>query len=142
MSITSKKSWSNTLGIEQAPCTTGKCSTVWITAPLVCLMSAYTKFILFHRRVSHKVQGRLLPSRTIMQGVDMGRSFSVYLFCLAMDLLFTYLNRIPGVLSVQGYIDDTTIAGDAQCLEWLTTVSECKFLPSDCWICGGSAFLF
>ena len=38
---------------------------------------AYTKFILFHRRVSHKVQGRLLPSRTIMQGVDMGRSFSV-----------------------------------------------------------------
>ena len=39
---------------------------------------AYTKFILFTRRVSHKVQGRLLPSRTIKQGVDMGRSFSVY----------------------------------------------------------------
>ena len=86
---------------------------------------AYTKFILFHRRVSHRVQGRLLPSRTILQGVDMGRSFSVYLFCLAMDPLFTYLNRIPGVLSVQGYIDDTTIAGDAQCLDWLTEVSEC-----------------
>ena len=85
---------------------------------------AYTKFILFHRRVSHKVQGRLLPSRTIMQGLDMGRSFSVFLFCLAMDPLFTYLNRIPGVLSVQGYIDDTTIAGDAQCLEWLDNVSE------------------
>ena len=34
--------------------------------------------------------------------------FSVYLFCLAMDP-FTYLNRIPGVISVQGYIDDTTI---------------------------------
>ena len=55
----------------------------------------------------------------------MGRSFSVYLFCLAMDPLFTYLNRIPGVLSVQGYIDDTTIAGDVQCLDWLTEVSEC-----------------
>ena len=52
---------------------------------------AYAKFVLFHRRVSHEVQGRLLPSRTIMQGVDMGRSFSVYLFCLAMDPLFTYL---------------------------------------------------
>ena len=51
---------------------------------------AYAKFVLFHRRVSHKVQGRLLPSRTIMQGVDMGLSFSVYLFCLAMDPLFTY----------------------------------------------------
>ena len=60
-----------------------------------------------------------------MMRVDMGRSFSVYLFCLAMDPLFTYLNRIPGVLSVQGYIDDTTIAGDAQCLEWLANVSEC-----------------
>ena len=86
---------------------------------------AYTKFILFHRRVSHKVQGRLLLSRTILQGVDMGRSFSVYLFCLAMDPLFTYLNRIPGVISVQGYVDDTTIAGDAQNLEWLTHVAEC-----------------
>ena len=62
---------------------------------------AYAKFVLFQRRVSHKVQGRLLPSRTIRQGVDMGRSFSVYLFCLAMDPLFTYLNRIPGVISVR-----------------------------------------
>ena len=44
---------------------------------------AYTKFIVFHRRVTHKVQGRLLPSRTIMQGVDMGRSFSVFLFCFS-----------------------------------------------------------
>ena len=80
---------------------------------------AYTKFVLFHRRVTHKVQGRLLPSRTLRQGVDMGRSFSVYLFCLAMDPLFTYLNEISGVLAVQGYVDDTTIAGDAgPCLDW------------------------
>ena len=33
---------------------------------------AYTKFVLFHRRVTHKVQGRLLPSRTLRQGVDIG----------------------------------------------------------------------
>ena len=33
-------------------------------------------------------------------------------FAFAMDPLFTYLNRIPGVISVQGYVDDTTIAGD------------------------------
>ena len=44
----------------------------------------------------------------------MGRSFSVYLFCLAMDPLFTYLNQILGVLAVQRYVDDTTIAGDGQ----------------------------
>ena len=86
---------------------------------------AYTKFVLFHRRVTHKVQGRLLPSRTLRQGVDMGRSFSVYLFCLAMDPLFTYLNQIPGVLAVQGYVDDTTIAGDGQDLTWIGKVETC-----------------
>ena len=86
---------------------------------------AYTKFVLFHRRVTHKVQGRLLPSRTLRQGVDMGRSFSVYLFCLAMDPLFTYLNQIPGVLAVQGYVDDTTIAGDGQDLDWIGRVESC-----------------
>ena len=86
---------------------------------------AYTKFILFDRRVTHKVQGRLLPSRVILQGVDMGRSFSVYLFCLAMDPLFVYLNRIPGVITVQGYVDDTTIIGNAQDPDWLATVADC-----------------
>ena len=84
----------------------------------------YAKFILFHRRVTHKVQGRLLPSRTILQGVDMGRSFSVFLFCFAMDPLFHYLNRIPSVLAVEAYVDDTTIIGDAQSLEWMKKVSD------------------
>ena len=55
----------------------------------------------------------------------MGRSFSVYLFCLAMDPLFTYLNQIPGVLAVQGYVDDTTIAGDGQDLTWIENVESC-----------------
>ena len=86
---------------------------------------SYTKFVLFDRWVTHKVQGRLLPSRVILQGVDMGRSFSVYLFCLAMDPLFVYLNRIPGVITVQGYVDDTTIIGKAQDPDWLLTVAEC-----------------
>ena len=85
----------------------------------------YTKFVLFDRRVTHKVQGRLLPSRVILQGVGMGRSFSVYLFCLAMDPLFVYLNRIPGVITVQGYVDDTTTIGDAQDPDWLLTVADC-----------------
>ena len=46
-------------------------------------------------RVSHKVQSRLLARRTILQGVYMGRSFSVYLFCLAMDPLFHLLKSDP-----------------------------------------------
>ena len=85
---------------------------------------AYTKFVLFRRRVTHKVQGRLLPSRVIHQGVDMGRSFSVYLFCFAMDPLFHYLNRIPGVLSAQAYVDDTTIAGSAEGPMWIYEVAN------------------
>ncbi len=86
---------------------------------------SYATFVLFGRRVMHKVQGRLLPSRAILQGVDMGRSFSVYLFCLAMDPVFDYLNQTPGVLTVQGYVDDATIVGSAQDASWLETVSTC-----------------
>ena len=53
----------------------------------------------------------------------MGRSFSVLLFCIAMDPILTYLNRIPGVLTVQGYVDDTTLAGDtAAGMQWLSEV--------------------
>ena len=85
----------------------------------------YARFVLFGRRVTHKVQGRLLPSRVILQGVDMGRSFSVYLFCLAMDPVFHYLNRVPGVISVQGYVDDTTIVGLTEDPSWLRKVSTC-----------------
>ena len=85
----------------------------------------YSRFVLFERRVTHKVQGRLLPSRVIRQGVDMGRSFSVFLFCFAMDPLFHYLNRILKVLSVQAYVDDTTLVGDAQDLRWIQNVAQC-----------------
>ena len=85
----------------------------------------YSQFILFDRRVTHKVQGRLLPSRVIRRGVDMGRSFSVFLFCFALDPLFHYLNRIPNVISVQAYVDDTTVIGNAQDASWLHQVSQC-----------------
>ena len=73
---------------------------------------AYTRHILLYRRCRHKMQGKLLPSRMIVTGVDTGRSFSVLLFCIAMDPILTYLNKVPGVLTVQGYVDDTTMAGD------------------------------
>ena len=41
-----------------------------------------------------------------------------------MDPLFHYLNRIPGVISVQAYVDDTTIAGIASDPRWLHDVAE------------------
>ena len=55
----------------------------------------------------------------------MGRSFSVFLFCFAMDPLFHFLNRIPRVLSVQAYVDDTTLVGDAQNASWIQEVAQC-----------------
>ena len=108
----------------------------------------YAKYILFGRLIRHKVQGRLLPPRAVHVGVDMGRSFSVFLFCLAMDPIYHYLNRIPRVISVQGYIDDNTIAGPGNDIEWVNGVQEgyqcCRTAgfqidPHSCWQAVSSA---
>ena len=103
----------------------------------------YTKYILFERRAKQKVQGKLLPAKEIATGVDMGRSFSVLLFCIAMDPVLSYLNQIPGVIRVQGYVDDTTLVGDTrESLQWLQEVGHlCRCLhsagikvdPHKCW---------
>ena len=77
------------------------------------------KYLLFGRRIKHKVQGRLLPSRAVHSGVDMGRSTSVYFFCLAMDPIFVALHQIPRVLLVAGYVDDTTIVGQHNDPQWI-----------------------
>ena len=61
---------------------------------------------LFTGRVLHKVGPQLLPPRIIPQGVDMGRAFSVFMFCLAMDPIYWYLNQIPRIINVKGYVDD------------------------------------
>ena len=44
----------------------------------------YAMYLFTGRRVVHKVGGQLLPPRITRQGVDMGRAFSVFMFCLAM----------------------------------------------------------
>lgn len=41
----------------------------------------------------------------------MGRAFSVFMFYLAMDPVYKYLNRIPGVINVKVYVDDCTVVG-------------------------------
>ena len=55
----------------------------------------YACFVLFGRSIRRKVRGRLLPPRYIKTGVDMGRAFSVLLFCIGMDPILTVLNDIP-----------------------------------------------
>ena len=77
------------------------------------------KYLLFGRRIGHKVQGRLLPPGEVFSGVDMGRSTSVFFFCLAMGPIFVALNQVPRVLLVAGYVDDTTIVGMQQDPEWI-----------------------
>ena len=80
------------------------------------------RYLLFGRRIRHKVQGRLLPPREVFSGVDMGRSTSVFFFCLAMDPIFVALNQVPRVLLVAGYVDDTTIVGTRQNPGWIKEV--------------------
>ena len=80
------------------------------------------RYLLFGRRIRHKVQGRLLPARNVHSGVDMGRSTSVYFFCLAMDPIFVALNQIPRVFVVAGYVDDTTIVGHQADSTWVEEV--------------------
>ena len=59
-----------------------------------------------------------------------------------MDPIYHYLNRVPRVLSVQGYIDDNTIAGPGSDIEWIHGVQNCYQLcrtagfqidPHSCW---------
>lgn len=86
---------------------------------------AFARNLLFGRRIRHKIQGRLMSSRAVHSGVDMGRSSSVFLFCLAMDPIFTYLNAIPGVIQVEGYVDDTSTTGAiTEDLTWLRKVDQ------------------
>ena len=91
------------------------------------------KYLLFGRRIRHKVQGRLLPPRAVHSGVDMGRSTSVYFFCLAMDPIFVALHQVPRVLLVAGYVDDTTIVGQHNDPQWIKEV----FTFIDSWSTAG-----
>ena len=80
----------------------------------------YAMYLFTGRRVLHKVGG---PPRIIRQGVDMGRAFSVFMFCLAMDPIYWHLNKIPGIVNVKGYVDDCTAVGNCgQYLAWLLPV--------------------
>lgn len=77
--------------------------------------------LLHGRYIQHKIQGYLMPPRLVFSGVDMGRSSSVFLFCLAMDPILVALNSIPRIRLVSGYIDDTSLVGEVTpSLDWLS----------------------
>ena len=52
----------------------------------------------------------------------MGRSTSVYFFCLAKDPIFVVLHQIPRVLVAAGYVDDTTIVGLQNDSQWIAEI--------------------
>ena len=77
----------------------------------------YCRHILFGRRVLHKIHSTFRPPLAIHNGVDMGRAFSVLLFCIAMDPWYYHVHQIPRVLINRGYMDDNATGGSG--LEWL-----------------------
>ena len=77
----------------------------------------YCRHILFGRRVLHKIQSTYRPPLAIHNGVDMGRAFSVLLFCIAMDPWYYHVHQIPRVLINRGYMDDNATGGTG--LDWL-----------------------
>ena len=104
----------------------------------------YAMYLFTGRRVLHKVGGQLLPPRIIRQGVDMGRAFSVFMFCFAMDPVYWHLNKIPDVVNVKGYVDDCTAVGHAgRDLAWLMPVRKLftdlhtagfQIIEHSCWL--------
>ena len=77
----------------------------------------YCRHILFGRKVLHKVGSHFRPPLPLRSGVDMGRAFSVLLFCVAMDPWYHHVNTIPRVLINKGYMDDNATGGLG--LSWL-----------------------
>ena len=77
----------------------------------------YCRHILFGRKVLHKIGARFRPPLSLRTGVDMGRAFSVLLFCIAMDPWYHHVHKIPRVCINIGYMDDNATGGVG--LTWL-----------------------
>lgn len=77
----------------------------------------YCRHILFGRKVLHKIGSHCRPPLPLRTGVDMGRAFSVLLFCIAMDPWYHHVHKIPRVCINTGYMDDNATGGHG--LGWL-----------------------
>lgn len=52
-----------------------------------------------------------------MSRVDMGYALALWKFCLALDAIIRYANRIPDIIATKAYMDETNSAGRGR--EWL-----------------------
>ena len=64
-----------------------------------------------------KIMGRLLKAVFVNIGVDMGNALAPWIFCLALDPIVRYSNRIPRVINMKAYMDDTNTTGKGR--QWL-----------------------
>ena len=55
--------------------------------------------------------GRMLKAVYVNIGLDMGNALAPWIFCLALDPIVRYSNRVPDVISMKAYMDDTNTAG-------------------------------
>lgn len=78
----------------------------------------YCRHILFGRKALHKIGAFFRPPIALRTGVDMGRAFSVLLFCVAMDPWYHHVHSIPRVCINVGYMDDNATGGHG--LSWLS----------------------
>ena len=79
----------------------------------------YCRHILFGRKALHKIGAYFRPPIALRTGVDMGRAFSVLLFCIAMDPWYHHVHAIPRVCVNAGYMDDNATGGHG--LSWLNS---------------------
>ena len=63
-----------------------------------------------HRTATAKIMGRLIRTVNVNIGVDMGNALAPWIFCIALDPLIRYANRIPDVVAMRAYMDDTNTA--------------------------------
>ena len=86
-----------------------------ITLKVPYWVLCYCRDILFGRRVLHKIESTFRPPLAIHTGVDMGRAFSVLLFCVWIHGSTTCTRS--RVLVNKGYMDDNATGGAG--FQWL-----------------------
>ena len=74
------------------------------------------------RKARAKVMGRIMTAVNVCIGVDMGNALAPWIFCLALDPIVRYMNRVPGVVRMNAYMDDTNTAGIGT--EWIEQAEE------------------
>ena len=64
-----------------------------------------------------KVTGRMLRAVHVNISVDMGNALALKILCLALHLIVRYSVRVPILIAMKAYMDDSNAAGEGK--QWL-----------------------